>query len=268
MPCEKNKIALITGGAIRLGSELCRTFCKAGWHVICHYKSSKDKAENLRNELREQGIQISLEQSDLSDQHQRRSLIDRIIREYGIPTAIVNNASLFEPDSAYEWDLDSTRRQLEVNLLAPIDLTNKIFQHLVNQKNLTSKPCAIHILDQKVYNLNPDYFSYTITKLALERAVYLQAQAVAPYMRICGIAPGLLYESGPQSTENLNVANKVNLLRQPIDPRDVARTALFMAENQSITGTILTVDCGQHLIPLERDVMFVVDRLLQSTRTS
>ena len=116
----------------------------------------------------------------------------------------------------------------------------------------------IHILDQKVYNLNPDYFSYTVTKLALERAVALQAQALAPRVRVCGVAPGLMYLSGPQTQENFDRASRVNLLKRATDPADVARSCLFLAQTKSIPGTTLSVDSGQHLVPLARDVMFAV----------
>jgi NAD(P)-dependent dehydrogenase (short-subunit alcohol dehydrogenase family) len=118
---------------------------------------------------------------------------------------------------------------------------------------------VIHVLDQKVHNLNPDYFSYTMSKLALERSVALQAQALAPQVRVCGLSPGLIYLSGPQSTENFNQASQINLLRRTIDPTDVARAAVFLAENRSLTGCTLQADNGQHLVPLDRDVMFAIE---------
>jgi NAD(P)-dependent dehydrogenase (short-subunit alcohol dehydrogenase family) len=122
-------------------------------------------------------------------------------------------------------------------------------------------PGVIHVLDQKVYNLNPDYFSYTLSKLALERAVALQAQALAPRMRVNAVAPGLMYVSGPQSEDNFARASRVNLLQRPIAPADVARAAVFLAGNAGCTGATLAVDNGQHLVPLGRDVMFALDHI-------
>ena len=107
------------------------------------------------------------------------------------------------------------------------------------------------------------YFSYTVSKLALERAVALQAQSLAPALRVCGVAPGLMYLSGPQTRDNFNRAASANLLRRPTDPQDVAKTCLFLASTASITGTVVSVDNGQHLVPLPRDIMFVVDDLLK-----
>jgi NAD(P)-dependent dehydrogenase (short-subunit alcohol dehydrogenase family) len=128
----------------------------------------------------------------------------------------------------------------------------------------SAKPSVIHVLDQKVFNLNPDYFSYTLSKLALERAVSLQAQSLAPTLRVNAVAPGLMYPSGPQTQDNFNRAASANLLRQPINPADVASSVVFLAGNASITGTTVRVDNGQHLVPLARDVMFVVEELFKS----
>ena len=93
----------------------------------------------------------------------------------------------------------------------------------------------------------------------------LQAQALAPHVRVCGVAPGLMFLSGPQAQANFDRASRVNLMRRPIDPADVARTCLFLAQTRSITGSTVSVDNGQHLVPLERDVMFVVDELMKAT---
>jgi NAD(P)-dependent dehydrogenase (short-subunit alcohol dehydrogenase family) len=131
----------------------------------------------------------------------------------------------------------------------------------VNHAHLSAAPSLVHVLDQKVFNLNPDYFSYTLTKLALERAVALQAQALAPQLRVNAVAPGLMFVSGPQSEANFARASRVNLMGQPIDPMDVARAAVFLASTPSCTGATLTVDMGQHLVPLGRDVMFALDHL-------
>ena len=109
-----------------------------------------------------------------------------------------------------------------------------------------------------MHNLNPDYFSYTVSKLALERSVQLQAQALAPLVRVCGLSPGLMYLSGPQTQDNFDQASRVNLLREPITPLDVARCAVFIASNASLNGCTLQADNGQHLVPLARDVMFAI----------
>ena len=153
------------------------------------------------------------------------------------------------------------RRQLEVNLIAPLLLGRELARQQATRQATDpgADACVVHLLDQKVFNLNPDYFSYTTSKLALERSVALQAQALAPLVRVCGVAPGLIYPSGPQTDENFARASRVNLLRRAINPQDVANTCRFLAENAGLNGVTLAVDNGQHLIPLERDVMFAVN---------
>jgi NAD(P)-dependent dehydrogenase (short-subunit alcohol dehydrogenase family) len=215
--------------------------------------------------------------------------------------AIVCNASLFEPDTGRDVQPELLMQQLQVNLAAPMQLGSLLAKahatrrardrqgaqgqacdeqvngsmdgspllksnseantELANQTHLSAAPSLVHVLDQKVFNLNPDYFSYTLTKLALERAVALQAQALAPQLRVNAVAPGLMFVSGPQSEANFARASRVNLMGQPIDPMDVARAAVFLASTPSCTGATLTVDMGQHLVPLGRDVMFALDHL-------
>ena len=253
---------LITGGGLRLGREFCLAFARAGWNVACHYLRSREAAESTCAELRALGVQAVALQADLSDRAALPSLLDAFTAATGtLPTALVNSASTFEPDSAQDFHQDWERvdRQLHTNTLAPLSLAAEWAVRL-SQAPLQGphSPVAIHVLDQKVHNLNPDYFSYTLSKLALERAVALQAQALAPAVRVVGLSPGLMYPSGPQSEANYQQAARINLLRRPLAAADVARTGVFLAENPAITGVSLSVDNGQHLVPLERDVMFMV----------
>jgi NAD(P)-dependent dehydrogenase (short-subunit alcohol dehydrogenase family) len=251
------KQVLVTGGAQRLGAEIVRQFAAAGWRVWCHYQRSADAARALQAELRTAGAQVDLVQADLAHSDEVQRMVDHIAQTSGPLDCLVNNASLFEPDTGAAMDLNGTRQQLEVNLIAPLALASLMAQQAA-PKALPGQRSVVNILDQKVFNLNPDYFSYTVSKLALERSVALQAQALAP-LRVCGVAPGLMFLSGPQTQENFDRASRVNLLREPIDPAQVAATCLFLAQNPCITGTTVCVDNGQHLVPLARDVMFLAD---------
>lgn len=254
---------LVTGGATRLGALICGRFAAEGWEVWCHYHRSARPAHELTAHWRTKGCSVFPISADLSDEAARERLIAEIAERGGPLDVLVNNASSFEPDTATELDVAGGRSQLEVNLMAPLSLSSHMARSLSGTVDgMSGKRCVIHILDQKVYNLNPDYFSYTVSKLALERAVSLQAQALAPKIRVCGIAPGLMFLSGPQTQENFDLAGKVNLLRRPTDPAQVADTCLFLANSTAITGTTVCVDNGQHLVPLERDVMFVTQQLL------
>ncbi|WP_233254650.1 SDR family oxidoreductase [Limnohabitans sp. 2KL-51] len=250
------KQVLVTGGAHRLGAEIVRQFAAAGWRVWCHYQRSGAAAQALQTELQNQGSSVELVQADLAQSAKVESMIDHITRTTGPLDCLVNNASLFEPDEGTDMDLPGARLQLEVNLIAPMALASWMAKQAAPNA-APGQRSVIHILDQKVFNLNPDYFSYTVSKLALERSVALQAQALSPGLRVCGVAPGLMFLSGPQTQENFDRNSRVNLLRQPIDPAQVAATCVFLAQNPCITGTTVCVDNGQHLVPLARDVMFL-----------
>ena len=252
------KQVLVTGGAHRLGAEIVRQFAAAGWRVWCHYQRSGDAAQALQAELQTSGAHIELVQADLAQSAEVERMMAHIAQSHGPLDCLVNNASLFEPDTGAAMDLPGARQQLEVNLIAPMLLASLMAKQAAPD-DLPGQRSVVHILDQKVFNLNPDYFSYTVSKLALERSVALQAQALAP-LRVCGVAPGLMFLSGPQTQDNFDRASRVNLLRQPIDPAQVAATCLFLAQNPCITGTTVCVDNGQHLVPLERDVMFLADK--------
>ena len=251
------KQVLVTGGAHRLGAEIVRQFAAAGWRVWCHYQRSAAAAQALQAELQSKGAKIELVQADLAQSLEVERMVNHISQTTGPLDCLVNNASLFEPDEGTDMDLPGARLQLEVNLIAPMMLASLMAKQ-ASPNAAPGQRSVVHLLDQKVFNLNPDYFSYTVSKLALERAVALQAQALAP-LRVCGVAPGLMFLSGPQTQENFDRASRVNLLREPIDPAQVAATCLFLAQNPCITGTTVCVDNGQHLVPLARDVMFLAD---------
>lgn len=263
------RTVLVTGGAHRLGAAVCKEFAKAGWRVWCHYHRSAEAAQSLCAELTQRGLLAQTIQADLGSEEQRCAMMADIVGRSGPLHCLVNNASSFEPDSASDFGIESTRQQLETNLLAPLSLSRLMAQSLANTAGTDAGTRSIiHVLDQKVFNLNPDYFSYTVSKLALERTVALQAQALAPQLRVCGVAPGLMYLSGPQTQENFDAACTVNLMRRATNPQQVAASCLFLAENPCITGITLAVDNGQHLVSLPRDVMFVVQDLLKVPHAS
>ena len=251
---------------MRLGAAICETFATAGWQVLCHYRTGESQAQALCESLRSRGFAASAVYADLALASDCTTMMADIEREHGALDCLVNNASLFIPDTGLDFDATQAAAQLQVNLLAPLMLAKMMANSVVKrgaQASAAGNASAIHILDQKVYNLNPDYFSYTVSKLALERAVSLHAQSLAPHVRVCGVAPGLMYLSGPQTADNFNLAAQANLMRRPTDPHDVAKTCLFLATTASITGTTVSVDNGQHLVPLPRDIMFVVEDLLK-----
>ena len=244
----------VSGGAHRLGREICLAFARSGWSVVVHCHRSPTEAQTLADQCRALGVQAMTVQADLADAHEMKGMCESLAAHLNTNLrCVVNNASLFLPDQASDFEDDQALAQWQVNLMAPMRMGRWLAQ--LHAGATSAQASLIHILDQKVFNLNPDYFSYTLSKLALHQAVALQAQALAPVLRVNAVAPGLLYLSGPQTDENFQAAGRVNLLREPINPEHVAQSVLFLAQNPGITGASLPVDHGQHLVPMARDVM-------------
>lgn len=252
---------LVTGAAKRLGRELALQFAQAGWQLLVHYGRSHAEARSVQAHIQSMGRSCHLLQADLSRPEQAADILQQAHDLAGAwPHCLVNSASIFELDDVQSASAQSLQRHFAVNVATPLLLTNALARQLRLQAARPVGACsAIHVLDQKVHNLNPDYFSYTVSKLALAQSVALQAQALAPQLRVCGVSPGLMYLSGAQTPENFRQASRVNLLHKPLQAAEVAKCAVFIAENTALNGTIIQADNGQHLLALQRDVMFAID---------
>ena len=179
-----------------------------------------------------------------------RALLPRVAAHFGGVDAVVNSASLFEHDTAQTFGFAALDKHLRSNTAAPVLLAQALHAHLEG-RNATG--AVVNLLDQKLWNPNPDFFSYTLSKAALEAAGTLLAQALAPRVRVVGVAPGLTLTSHMLSPERFAQLHALSPLGRSSTPEDVAATVRFALENGSITGTTLLVDGGQHLMRFERD---------------
>lgn len=241
------RTVLITGGAKRLGAVISRACAEVGHSVVIHFGTSREAAEALAAELG--GVCV---QGDLSDSAILPRLFARACEAAGGPiNGLVNSASMFAFDSPAAVDPVLATRLQAINLLAPALLTAA----LAAQDGL-SDGAVVNLLDQKVANLNPDFFSYTCTKAALEAATVMQAQAFAPRVRVNAVSPGLTLPSGDQSALEFERVSRENLLQRPVGAAAVADAVLYLLEARSVTGQNLFVDCGQRFVKRDGDVMF------------
>jgi NAD(P)-dependent dehydrogenase (short-subunit alcohol dehydrogenase family) len=247
------KSALVTGGAKRLGRHIALALAARGWDVAVHFRSSADEAHATVHEIEARGRRGCVLQADLADERQVRALLGRAGDTLGAVRCVVNNAALFEQDDAQHFSPDLLQRHMQANLAAPLLLAQALHATVPDGE----QGVVINLLDQKLFNLNPDFLSYTLSKAALQSATMMLAQALAPKLRVVGVAPGLTLVSGEQSEEDFSKAHRMTPLGRSSTPEDVAAAVCFAAESPAITGSTLLVDGGQHLIPLQRDVMFV-----------
>ena len=253
MTTDQVKIALVTGAAKRIGRTIALGLAQRGWDIVVHYGSSADEAATTVREIEAMGRRAVALQCNLADEAAVKTLLLRAAVVIGSVTCVVNNASLFDYDNAATFSSERLERHMRANLVAPILLAHAL--HDATPEG--SQAVVINLLDQKLFNLNPDFLSYTLSKAALHSATTMLAQALAPKVRVVGVAPGITLVSGEQTDANFVSAHQHTPLGRSSTPDDIANTVCFLAESPAITGTTVVVDGGQHLIALPRDVMFV-----------
>jgi NAD(P)-dependent dehydrogenase (short-subunit alcohol dehydrogenase family) len=255
MDCQK--VALVTGGAKRIGRAIALALAQRGWDVVVHYGQSLEEAQATVQAIKALGRHAVAVQCDLSDEAAVKTLLPRANDMLGSASArvscVVNNASLFLYDDTAHFSVAQLNAHMHTNLAAPILLAHAL--HATTPED--GQSVVVNLLDQKLFNLNPDFLSYTLSKAALHSATTMLAQALAPKVRVVGVAPGITMVSGDQSAVGFEKAHAVTPLGRSSMPDDIAASVCFVAESPAITGTTLVVDGGQHLIPLSRDVMFI-----------
>ena len=250
---KAKKTALVTGAAKRLGRAIALGLAKEGWDIVVHYRASATEAQTTADEIRQIGRQAITLDCDLSNEQATRELLPRATAAIGPIHCVVNSASLFDYDDASSFSLRLLDQHMHANLAAPI-LLAKALHELTTEG---SQSVVINLLDQKLFNPNPDFLSYTLSKAGLHSATVLLAQALAPKVRVVGLAPGLTLVSGDQTEEGFAAAHQQTPLGKSSTPDDIVAAACYLANARAVTGTVLVVDGGQHLMPMARDVMFL-----------
>ncbi len=267
---HQQPVVLVTGAAKRLGREIALTLAKHGWRVAVHYRSSEQDAIKTIAELaintpaifEKEGVNSLNDtnhakfQCDLSEEPAVRALLPQVIAHFGRVDAVVNNAAIFEHDAAATFSYSAMQKHLATNTGAAIVLSQALCAHVSERQkagDTTAQGAVVNLLDQKLWNQNPDFFSYTLSKAALEAANTMLAMALAPLVRVIGVAPGLTLTSHMISDEKFQELHKISPLGRSSTAQDVADTVRFALENRAITGTTLLVDGGQHLMRFARD---------------
>jgi len=249
-------VALVTGAARRLGREIALDLARHGFDVAVHCRHSRAEADSTAADLRAVGVEAQVFAADLSDEAACRALVPAVVTHFKRLDAIVNNASTFEYDAPGSFTYAAMDHHLRANTGPAVLLAQALFDHL---KGCAEVGCVVNLVDQKLWNVNPDYFSYTLSKAALEAATVMLAQALAPQVRVCGVAPGVTLVSGPMSPDEFEKSHVLTPLKRSSTPEDIARTVRFLIQSPAITGTTLLVDGGQHLMAQGRDVMFLAN---------
>jgi NAD(P)-dependent dehydrogenase (short-subunit alcohol dehydrogenase family) len=229
---------LITGGAQRLGREIALHFARQGFDIAIHYRSSGEDARVLADEVRALGGRARAYRADLESADETDALIPSVLQDFPGLSGLVHSASVFERDRFGDVTRDFLARQNRVNAEAALFLTQALWN------GIEGPGWVVNLIDAKIDQITPAFFSYTLSKLALEDVTRMTARACAPKLRVNAVAPGLVLRSGKQTDADFEAAHHDNPLRRGPDPADIARMVLALATAESVTGQIVAVDGG------------------------
>jgi NAD(P)-dependent dehydrogenase (short-subunit alcohol dehydrogenase family) len=252
MTAQSTQTAIITGGAKRIGGAITRALAADGWHVLIHCNSSRAEAEALAASL----PHASVVAADLADPGAGDAIMAACA---GLPPArlLVNSASRFEYDRIEDFSAANFDTHMAVNLRAPALLSRAFAAALPDAMDVPA--LVVNLLDAKLASLNPDYFTYTLSKIGFEGLTELTARSFAPRLRCVGIAPAVTLVSGPQSRENFDAVHAMNPLQLGVTVGDIVAALRFIIATPTYNAQTIVLDGGQRLLGLPRDVAHMVD---------
>jgi NAD(P)-dependent dehydrogenase (short-subunit alcohol dehydrogenase family) len=249
---DEPRTAIVTGGAKRIGAEIARALSADGWHLVIHCNRSIAEARALADEL---GNSVAVA-ADLARPDAAATIFGSAA---GLPPVrlLVNNASQFVYDSADDFSVERWDSHQAINLRAPA-LLSQAFARAAAGEAAEAGGLIVNLLDAKLEQPNPDFFTYTISKIGLAGLTELTARAFASRrIRVCGIAPSVTLVSGPQSRDNFGKVHKLNALRRGVDVDQIIAALRFIIATPTLTGQTITLDAGQRFLSLPRDVQFL-----------
>jgi NAD(P)-dependent dehydrogenase (short-subunit alcohol dehydrogenase family) len=240
---DSGRVALVTGAADRVGAAIARRLAREGWAVVVHYRSSGEKAASLVREIEAGGGKAASLGADLADRSQRATLIARAREPFGPLALLVNNASIFERDAVSDLDESLWDAHFAVHAEAPVFLSRDFAAQLPER----AEGNIVNIIDERVLDLSPAYFSYTLSKSVLWTATRTLAQSLAPRIRVNAIAPGPTVPP-PHVTPEAHARRLTELpLGRSADPDGIADGLMAILSLKSMTGQMIALDGGEHI---------------------
>jgi NAD(P)-dependent dehydrogenase (short-subunit alcohol dehydrogenase family) len=244
------KNVLVTGAAKRLGRAIALDLAAAGWNVAVHYHGSAEDAGSAVQAARAFGVEAAGLKCDLSKEAETTTLVDRAAKEIGPLTALINSASLFENDDWQSANRKTWDDHIETNLRAPLVLS----QAFAKQLPQDARGSIINIVDQRVLKPTPQFLSYSLSKAGLYWLTTTLAQGMAPRIRVNAVGPGPTLKNPRQSDADFDRQRDATILKRGADPADICAAVRYLLDAPAVTGQMLAVDGGQHLIWQTPDV--------------
>ena len=245
---------MVTGAGKRLGRAMALCLAGRGHDVAVHYTSSGDAAEAVAAEIRALGQRAATLQGDLLVEQDTQKLVAQAAEALDGPlNVLVNNASIFEYDTIHTATRESWDRHIGSNLRAPFVLTQNFAATVPDPvRDSNGEPVAqglvVNMLDQRVLKLTPEFMSYSIAKMGLWAFTRTAAQALAPRVRVNAIGPGPTLIGAHQSDDHFARQRAATILGRGANPEDITAALRYLLDAPAVTGQLLCVDGGQHLV--------------------
>lgn len=242
-----DKVALVTGGAKRLGREIALALAREGCDIVVHYRTAREEADDLAAEIRGMGRQAWCVCGDFSNAYEPAVTMKTAWDLAGWIDILVNNASVYSHDSFQDVSIERMEELWRVNSLAPMMLARKMHELAFSCKILPENYCGrvINILDRSIVKPTEENLPYWLSKKDLEAFTAAAALSTAPRFTVNAVAPGPVL---PPSDKRLSEAAGLLPLAVRPSPADVAAAVVYLAGAVTVTGQTIFVDSGQHLL--------------------
>lgn len=240
-----SRTAIVTGGARRIGAALADALRADGWTLLVHCHRSCEEAAELGD--------VACVTADLAEPDCAMRVM-AALEGLPPPGLLVNNASRFVLDSFDDFTVDGWEAHMAANVRGPALL----MQAFARAVPAGAGGAIVNLLDAKLAAPNPDFFSYTVSKMGLAGLTELGARVLAARgIRVCGIAPAITLVSGPQHRENFDAVRTLNALRRGVEVSELVAALRFILATPTFTGQTIMLDAGQRFLGLPRDVQFL-----------
>jgi pteridine reductase len=233
-----HKTALVTGGAKRIGRELCLSLARQGVHVVIHYHTSALEAKKLSAEIKKLGVNCWTVAADLGNAENAATLVKKALQRAGKLDIVINNASVFTAGTIDEVDVRDFTRNMRINAWAPFVIGREF-------KKLAVKGQLINLLDTRIRGGDLRHIGYIASKHALAALTGMMALEFAPEMTVNAVAPGLILPPAGTDAATLQKLAAGLPLKRHGSPSDVAQAVLFLLQSSFITGQVIYVDGGR-----------------------
>lgn len=238
-------MALVTGGAVRVGRAISLALAAAGYELAVHYRASEEPARSLARHLEAEGVQCHMVQGDLADAEAPDAIISSVEDAFGRLDLLVNSAALFDAGPLLDIDARSWDRVMAVNVRAPHLLVRAAAALLEAGEG----GCVVNIVDLSAFQPWTGYPHHAVSKAALAHLTRVQARAMAPRVRVNAVAPGAVLPPEDYPEARVRALRDAAPLQALGSPEDVADAVVYLAGARFVTGHILVVDGGRLLGP-------------------